>query len=122
MDILTKNIDVRDRDLILVDDIISTGGSIIKSTQFLKKQKCKRVFVACTHALLVNDAENKIKKAGVTEIISTNTIPKKTSKVDVSKIPLTQFCDANAKISFFRYICCNAYYKACINLYLSSKR
>jgi ribose-phosphate pyrophosphokinase len=34
----------------------------------------------------VNDAENKIKKAGVTEIISTNTIPKKTSKVDVSKI------------------------------------
>ena len=86
VDILTKNVDVRDRDLILVDDIISTGGSIINSTQFLKKQKCKRVFVACTHALLVNDAENKIKKAGVTEIISTNTIPKKTSKVDVSKI------------------------------------
>jgi ribose-phosphate pyrophosphokinase len=86
VNILTKNVDVRDRDLILVDDIISTGGSIIKSAQFLKKQKCKRVFVACTHALLVNDAENKIKKAGVTEIISTNTIPKKTSKVDVSKI------------------------------------
>ena len=86
VDILTKNVDVKDRDLILVDDIISTGGSIIKSTQFLKKQKCKRVFVACTHALLVNNAENKIKKAGVTEIISTNTIPKKTSKVDVSKI------------------------------------
>jgi ribose-phosphate pyrophosphokinase len=86
VDILTKNVDVRDRDLILVDDIISTGGSIIKSAQFLKKQKCKRVFVACTHALLMNDAENKIKKAGVTEIISTNTIPKKTSKIDVSKI------------------------------------
>ena len=72
--------------MILVDDMISTGGSIIKSVQFLKKQKCKRVFVTCTHALLVNDAENKIKKAGVTEIISTNTIPKKTSKIDVSKI------------------------------------
>ena len=68
-----------------MDDMISTGGSIIKATQFLKKQKCKRIYVACTHALLMNDAENKIKKAGVTSIISTNTIPGKTSKVDVSK-------------------------------------
>ena len=69
-----------------IRDRISTGGSIIKSTQFLKKQKCKRVFVACTHALLVNNAETRIKKAGVTQIISTNTVPKNTSKVDVSKI------------------------------------
>jgi ribose-phosphate pyrophosphokinase len=34
----------------------------------------------------MNDAEKKIKKAGVTSIISTNTIPGKTSKVDISKI------------------------------------
>ena len=86
VNILTNRVDVKNRDVILVDDMISTGGSIIKATQFLKKQKCKRVFVACTHALLVNNAENKIKKSGVTEIISTNTIPKNTSKVDVSKI------------------------------------
>ena len=77
--------EVQNRDLILVDDMISTGGSIIKATQFLKKQKCKRIYVACTHALLMNDAENKIKKAGVTSIISTNTIPGKTSNVDISK-------------------------------------
>jgi len=83
--IKTKNSDkVIGRDLILVDDMISTGGSIIKATQFLKKQKCKRVFVACTHALLMNDAEKKIRKAGVTKIVSTNTIPGKTSIVDVS--------------------------------------
>jgi len=83
--IKTKNSDtVVGRDLILVDDMISTGGSIIKATQFLKKQKCKRVYVACTHALLINDAEKKIKKAGVTSIVSTNTIPGKTSVVDVS--------------------------------------
>ena len=76
--------EVKGRDLVLVDDMISTGGSIIKATQFLKKQKCKRVFVACTHALLMNNAEKKIRKAGVSQIISTNTIPGKTSKVDVS--------------------------------------
>ena len=83
--IKTKNSDkVIGRDLILVDDMISTGGSIIKATQFLKKQKCKRVYVACTHALLMNGAEKKIRKAGVTRIVSTNTIPGKTSVVDVS--------------------------------------
>ena len=76
--------EVKGRDLVLVDDMISTGGSIIKATQFLKKQKCKRVFVACTHALLMNNAEKKIKKAGVSQIISANTIPGKTAKVDVS--------------------------------------
>jgi len=84
--IQSSKVDVRGKDLILVDDIISTGGSIIKAAQFLKRQKCKRVFVACTHGLFVEDAEKKIKKAGVSRIISTNTIPRGTSKVDVSGV------------------------------------
>jgi ribose-phosphate pyrophosphokinase len=78
--------EVKGKDLILVDDMISTGGSIIKATEFLKKQKCKRVFVACTHALLRDNAEKKIKKAGVSKIISANTIPGNTAIVDVSEI------------------------------------
>ena len=84
--IQTTKADVQGKDLIIVDDMISTGGSVIKAAQFLKKQKCKRVFVACTHGLLVGDAEKKIRKAGVSRIISTNTIPGNTSKVDVSEI------------------------------------
>jgi len=84
--IQSSKVDVRGRDLILVDDIISTGGSVIKATQFLKRQKCKRVFVACTHGLFIGDAERKIKKAGASQIISTNTIPRCTSKVDVSGV------------------------------------
>ena len=85
--IITSELDdVRGRDLILVDDMISTGGSIVKATEFLKKQKCRRVFVACTHALLIGDAERKIRKAGVTKIVSTNTIPRKTAVVDVAGI------------------------------------
>jgi len=75
---------VRDRDVILVDDMISTGGSIIKATKFLKKQKCNQVFVACTHALLIDKAEKKIKNSGVEKIVSTNSIPGKTSIVDIS--------------------------------------
>jgi ribose-phosphate pyrophosphokinase len=77
---------VKGRDLILVDDMISTGGSIVKAAEFLKKQKCRNVYAACTHALLIGDAEKRIKKAGVLKIISTNTIPGKTGLVDVSNI------------------------------------
>ena len=84
--IQSSKVDVRGKDLILVDDIISTGGSIVKATQFLKKQKCKRVFVACTHGLFIGDAEKRIKMAGVSRIISTNTIPRNTSKVDISGV------------------------------------
>ncbi len=84
--IQSSKVDVHGRDLVVIDDIISTGGSIIKATQFLKKQKCKRVFVACTHGLFVGDAERKIKKAGVAKIISTNTIPRSTSKVDMAGV------------------------------------
>lgn len=87
VEIMTKNVEgVRGRDLVLVDDMVSTGSSIIKATKFLKKQKCGKVFVACTHALLIDNAEQKIRKSGVTQIVSTNTIPGNTSIVDVSGI------------------------------------
>ena len=86
INILTSKVSVKNRDLILVDDMISTGGSIIKAARFLKKQKCRRIYVACTHGLFVNGAEKKIKQAVVTQIISTYTIPSNSSKVDVSKI------------------------------------
>ena len=77
---------VKGRDMILLDDMISTGGSIVKAAQFLKKQKCRNIYAACTHALLIGDAEKRIKQAGVSKIISTNTIPGKTGLVDVSPI------------------------------------
>ncbi|WP_320416671.1 ribose-phosphate diphosphokinase [Candidatus Nitrosotenuis chungbukensis] len=47
------------RDIILVDDMISTGGSIVKATEYLKQQNCGRIYAACTHALLVGDAEKR---------------------------------------------------------------
>ena len=86
VNILSEKVDVKNSDLILVDDMISTGGSIVKATKFLKRHQCKRIFVACTHALLVNNAAKNIKNAGVSQIISTNTIPGDSAKVDVSKV------------------------------------
>lgn len=62
------------RDVVLVDDMISTGGSIVKAAGFLKERGCGRIFAACTHALLVGGAGAKINGAGVAGVVGTNTI------------------------------------------------
>ena len=71
---------------ILIDDMISTGGSIVKACEVLKKQKIGNIIVFCTHAILVDNAFDKIINSGVKEIISTNSIPSICSKVDLSLI------------------------------------
>ena len=73
-------------DLILFDDMVSSGGSILKSIQFLKKKNFRKIYVVCTHPVFVRDAEKKIKNAGVTEIIGTNSIEGKFAKIDLSGI------------------------------------
>jgi ribose-phosphate pyrophosphokinase len=86
---------VRSRDAILVDDMISTGGSIVKATEALLSAGCGRVFVACTHALLLNDAFEKIMSAGASEVVATNTVPSRVSKVDVAPA----ICDQISKLN-----------------------
>jgi len=74
------------QDVIFFDDMVSTGGSILKIIQFLKKENFRKMYVVCTHPVFVGDAERKIKKAGVTKIIGTNSIEGKFSKIDLSDI------------------------------------
>jgi ribose-phosphate pyrophosphokinase len=78
------DLDIRGRDALLVDDIISSGGSIIAATEVLRRRGAIRVYAMCAHALLLGDAAEKITKAGVDEIIATNSIPNQFSKVDLS--------------------------------------
>ena len=72
--------------MILFDDMVSSGGSIVKAIQFLKRKNFRKIYVACTHPILVDTAENKIKKIGVEEIIGTNSVVSEFSKVDLSEI------------------------------------
>lgn len=71
---------------ILVDDMISTGESIVKACEVLKKQKIGNITVLCTHAILVDNAFEKIINSGVKEIIATNSVSSICSKVDLSVI------------------------------------
>lgn len=73
-------------DALIVDDMISTGTSIIKTTELLKKYHIGDVYAICTHALLLDDAKQKLLNAGIKEVISTNSIPNEFAKVDLSSV------------------------------------
>ncbi|MDG6997467.1 MAG: ribose-phosphate pyrophosphokinase, partial [Nitrososphaerota archaeon] len=84
-------LDLRGRDAVIIDDMISTGGSVVKAAQLLKKNGARKVIATCTHAVLIGGAADKLKAAEVDEIVSTNTIPTKYSKVDVSPLISSYF-------------------------------
>lgn len=78
------DIDISKRDAIVIDDIISSGGSLIKAAEVLNKKGAGKIYAMCAHALLINDAAQKIKSAGVEDIVSTNSVPSQYAKVDLS--------------------------------------
>lgn len=78
-------ISLEGRDAVIVDDIISTGGSIEKAATLLYKKGARKVYAACTHPLLVGDALERLVKAGV-EVLGTNTVPSKVSRVSIAPI------------------------------------
>jgi len=78
------DIDASGRDALLVDDMISSGGSIVKAAEVLHNKGAGKVYAMCAHALLIGDAAQKIKAAGVQDIIATNSVPGEYAKVDLS--------------------------------------
>lgn len=75
---------VSGRDCVLVDDMISSGGSIVKAAEVLRKNGAGRIYAMCAHALLIGDAAGKIAAAGVQDIIATNSVPGRYARVDMS--------------------------------------
>lgn len=84
------NSSVLGRDLILLDDMMSTGESIVESCRFLRRYNPNKIYAICTHALLIGDATTRIKAAGVEEIISTNSVPGINAKVDLAPLITTK--------------------------------
>ncbi|MGC9065692.1 MAG: ribose-phosphate diphosphokinase [Candidatus Ratteibacteria bacterium] len=67
--------DVSNCEVIIVDDLISTGNTVIEATRVLLENGASKVFVSCTHPVLSGNAITKLAGAGITEIIVTDTIP-----------------------------------------------
>ncbi|MEM4257801.1 MAG: ribose-phosphate diphosphokinase [Candidatus Thermoplasmatota archaeon] len=79
-----KHLDAKGKNVAIIDDIISTGGTMAQSIRELKRQKANRVTVACTHGLFIGDAQQKLTTAGCDEIIATDTIQSNYSTVSVA--------------------------------------
>jgi len=67
--------EVRDRDVILLDDIIDTAGTIIQAVSALKEEGARRIVASCTHAVLSGQAIERLEGSVIEEVVVTNTIP-----------------------------------------------
>ena len=67
--------EVRGRSALIVDDIIDTAGTLVKTAEALSKEGATQVYAACTHAVLSGKAVGRIAKSGITEIVVTDSVP-----------------------------------------------
>ncbi len=80
--------DVSGRDVVLVDDMVSTGGSIVNACRIVKEKGANQVFIVATHAVLAQNAVDKLSEAPVEKILFTDTIPirKNVPKLQVASV------------------------------------
>jgi len=81
-----KTLPVKNRDVVVFDDIISSGGTMVKAVRWVRKQGARRVYAACVHPLLIGDAKDRILESGADGIIGTDCVPSTFSVVSVAPL------------------------------------
>ncbi|NPA28258.1 MAG: ribose-phosphate pyrophosphokinase [Epsilonproteobacteria bacterium] len=69
--------DVKGKDVILIDDMIDTAGTMVKGARALKERGATSVMACCTHPVLSGPAYERIKEGDIDELVVSNTIPLK---------------------------------------------
>jgi ribose-phosphate pyrophosphokinase len=77
--------EVEGKNLLILDDIISTGGTMRKAIEMLREQKATNIYAACIHGLFIGNADERILQAGCKELVATDTIETAYSKVSVAR-------------------------------------
>jgi len=81
-----KKLPVENRDVLIVDDIISTGWTVVNAINLLKKQGARDIYVFATHLVFAEGARERILNAGAKEIIGTDSIERDESKVTLAPL------------------------------------
>ncbi len=85
--------DIKDKTAIIIDDLVDTGGTLMKASSELKKLGAKAVYVFCTHGVLSNNAVDKISNSdSIDKLYITNTIDK-TKEIINDKIEYIDISD-----------------------------
>lgn len=75
--------EVKGKDVILVDDMVDTAGTLVKAAEVLKKRGATSVMACCTHGVLSGPAYDRIEKGELDELVISDTIP---AKKEIKKI------------------------------------
>jgi ribose-phosphate pyrophosphokinase len=81
-----KGLPIKNRDVIIFDDIISSGGTMAKAVKLAKDKGARKVYAACVHPLLIGDSQKRILDNGAEEIIGTDCVPSPVSKVSIAPL------------------------------------
>lgn len=81
---INKNINLKNRNIVIVDDIISTGHTMIETIKEIKKFKPKKIYCVAIHGIFADNALKKLKRHA--RVLSTNTIPSEVSKINISEL------------------------------------
>ncbi|MEW6748576.1 MAG: ribose-phosphate diphosphokinase [Candidatus Micrarchaeota archaeon] len=84
---MERGFDVKGKNILILDDMISTGGTMLKAVENVKKGGAKKVLCAATHGFFMNDSLSKLKKA-CDGVFTTNSIPNEVAEVDI--LPLLE--------------------------------
>ncbi|WP_137167396.1 ribose-phosphate pyrophosphokinase [Salinimonas lutimaris] len=89
--------DVQDRDCIIVDDMIDTGGTLAKAAEALKKRGARKVYAYATHAIFSGNAANNLRESVIDEIVITDSIPLSDDMKQVDKVKQLTLSDMLAE-------------------------
>jgi ribose-phosphate pyrophosphokinase len=85
--------DVKDRDVVILDDMVDTGGTLVQSVDALIQKGARKVYAACTHAVLSGQAIERIEDSGLEKLIVTDTIPLSQKEQSSKKIQVISVAD-----------------------------
>jgi ribose-phosphate pyrophosphokinase len=89
--------DVKGRSTLIVDDIIDTAGTLVKTAEALIKEGATQVYAACTHAVLSGPAVERIAKSRITEVVATDSVPLTDAARAMKKIRVLSVADLLAR-------------------------
>jgi ribose-phosphate pyrophosphokinase len=89
--------DVKGRSTLIVDDIIDTAGTLVKTADALIREGATQVFAACTHAILSGPAVERLENSQITEVVATDSVPLSEAARKLKKMRILSVADLLAR-------------------------